>query len=417
MTRFRARRQLAFYALFPEGYTFLNRLSNSTTVAAMVLTPPNLIAEQDFEGRWTRRERVEAQDGPPPYTQQWYSMYLRNRCLPPWFMSVEHQSLIHNDHEAGLLGVPGASSSRPQLPPPEYLALRYPTVPLYLRPSTDRSSVLSYDLPSTTNDRELRALARRFPAVLANRMLGQNQISVSRTGHIILRRVPADEISSLDIRSPSNWRQESKSYLRASYRQHWVEQAPSLILPVSREAEEEILRAAGAFPDLDQIPHGLGHFSWLHEIDERVADALGYRTPDEIVEARQTGGLAGMRDRDRPRVVWYPDRDFFQPQEQPTGQGYWEFFTVQGDSNARVQAALDWGNGPVFPDTSNPTAEDIWHLRQRYRDLVTRGMISQDPTNGIELVWIPGTPETDDDGAAPANNVHSLYEEQDQQQS
>lgn len=383
----------------------------------MVLTPPDMIAEQDSKGLWTRRQRVEAENGPVPYTQKWYSLYLRNRCLPPWFLSLEHQSLVCNDREAGLLGIPGAASSRPQLPPAEYLALRYPTPPLYLRPSTDGRSVLTYNFPETKNSRELRALARRFPAIIASRLLGQKQISVLGTGHVTLRLVTESETSDLDMRPASNWRQETKETFRASYRQDWVERAPIVTLPAIRQAEEENLRAFGAFPDLNQMPHGPGRFEWMDAIDEQVARALGYRTSEEMAEARQLGALDDMRDQDRPRTVWYPDPDNFQPQEQPAGDGHWEFFTTEGESSARAHAALDWGSGPMLPDTPNPTAQDIWSLRQRYRDLVARGVTDEDPTMGVELVWVPGAPAADGDDQTSQVDNDELKEGQDQQQS
>ncbi|KAK5164577.1 uncharacterized protein LTR77_009783 [Saxophila tyrrhenica] len=158
---------------------------------------------------------------------------------------------------------------------------------------------------------------------------------------------------------------------------------------IQRQRQEREARDAEGFPDLNQMPHGLGSFEWLDSVhDPPLAQVLGLETPVDILVARQFGALDGMGDLDRPRTVFYPDERYFEPSQVPDVPGRWEFMTTHGDSNARVLAQINFNNDPRI-DNVAPTAQDIWNLRQRFQGEWQRGERDDDPTEGIELVWIP----------------------------
>jgi hypothetical protein len=82
----------------------------------------------------------------------------------------------------------------------------------------------------------------------------------------------------------------------------------------------------------------------------------------------------------RPITVWWPDTRYLNPQEQPAGNGHWEFITTESEREAHT----NFGGQNDFPDIAYPTATDIWRLRRR---LLRNG--EEDRTAGVDLVWCP----------------------------
>ncbi len=394
--QWRCRSQLAYFAGFPEGYVFINRLQNGQQHAVVLLTPPDQIAVCDF-GFWYRRARVEERDGPAPYTANWYADYLILNRLPFWFLTPEHLRVL-DGREAARLGVQQHEDAYP-FQPSWYLALRYSTFPRYPQPSPN-GNTYAYDLPNDDNSVELRSLARRFPAVLAHHCLGLRRVYIDSKGYVTVRvkkeRFDEGRVVPILLKGHLTWLPEDELTFRSSY------QPGDTDVPRpaqrDRQGEEDSARLAGGFPDIDQMPHGVGTLTWLDEnLDRDTAHALGFQNPEEAINARQVGAMVCMHHQDRPRVVFWPERRFFQPQQQPNGHGQWAFFTTWGDSNARQLARLNFANQIItgLPNTPDPTAEDIWILRQRYQGRIADGEDVDDPTSAIELVWVPGEVDTE----------------------
>ena len=315
--------------------------------------------------------------------------------------------MLRNNFEAQVLVQPDAGSIRPRLPSADYLSTRYPDSPMYPVRDLDDGSNYAFDMPRR-NDSVLRSLARRFPAVLVNRMLGQRRVFVTGEGFITLRWIHDNPSGGLSrgekLESDLFWLEEDEETFCASYRPLAINPRPA-----DRQAEEEEDRERGGIPDLNQMPNGIGDFTWSNpEIDQPIAEALGYHTPEDILRGRQNGEMDDMRDRDRPRVVFWPDLRFFQPSEHPEGEGHWEFMTTHGEGSARGQAALNFGNNPQFFQ-GNPSAREIWELRQYFRNRVNDpdDELREDPTEEIELVWIPGgTSDNNEPGEADHDDHH-----------
>jgi hypothetical protein len=158
-----------------------------------------------------------------------------------------------------------------------------------------------------------------------------------------------------------------------------------------------IHRAGGGIVNPTQIPAGLGHWDWLDATDRETAEANGFgHSFEDITDARAAGALSLNSDRqDVPSVVWYPDPRYLNPSSEPAEPGHWAFLTSGSDG----QSAEGWASlnlGLTAGMSNNPTASQIFRLRQQYR---AQGR--EDLTADVGLVWIPGEDASDSEGDDP----------------
>ncbi|KAK5131452.1 hypothetical protein LTR08_000916 [Meristemomyces frigidus] len=99
------------------------------------------------------------------------------------------------------------------------------------------------------------------------------------------------------------------------------------------------------------------------------------------------------------------DERSVNPDTQPEGEGRWEYLT----DVTRELAWLNFGGqeGFGFGDVAEPSAHDIWRLRQRYRARIAGGEAVEDFTAGndgnrIDVVWIPARPAPPAEDDVPA---------------
>lgn len=382
-TRFVLRRALANLSRYPEGYIFAWRGHNGP-----LLTPPNLIAVQRQDGTWYRRVRNITQDGPMPYTMQWYQQYLRAHDLPVWFLSLEHIAIIDGDAEAESLGLTNSLSPLPT-PAPQRVAEFMQRSAHYILPG-----LRGPDLPFPIDlDATQRARLRfRFPATAANASIDpDNRVYVLPSGHITIRlrhrQGSAGALEGTDVRDEPveadqvQWREETGSSHLASYR---IEgRRVGLPAGVNRDRTQEATtaRAHGGWVDLDEQPRGLGSLCWLDErVDSQIARDAGFASPQEVLWARERGDLDDVPTNNRPMTVWFPDPRYLDPVTHPRGEGRWEYLTTY----AERQAHMNLGNQEAFPDDPTPTADLVWNRRD-----IARRTRRADDTQGIQMVWVP----------------------------
>lgn len=380
----------------------------------VLLTPPDMVAVRHADGTWTRQFRRDGDvDDPPPYTEDWYQEYLRHSGLPCWFLRPSHIMMLEDDAESRLLGLDNQASST-VVPVPGYLDHMYPFPPAYPIPNS------GHDGAYTLGNVEQRQphLARRFPATNVEGM--ESVIVVLPSGHIQLRR----DINGLDLPTADameiEWMEEfdgsvagsfTPQRMLASYR--WETNHPqrethlpravigdlnALPLPrqtpvaspprrVPRDRTDEVeeAREHGGIVNPSRNIWGLGRLTFLDPTyDHQSAVELGFNTPNEVNNARMRGDLPhGFGTNAGPFVVFWPDRRFRNPIEQPQGHGTWRFLTEGGEDSDEGLAAINFGGSRDLPD--HPTAEQIYRLRELF---VSEGR--EDLTAEIDLVWIPG---------------------------
>jgi hypothetical protein len=158
-----------------------------------------------------------------------------------------------------------------------------------------------------------------------------------------------------------------------------------------------IHRAGRGIVNPTQIPAGLGRWEWLDSSDRETAEANGFgHSFEDITDARAAGALSLNSERqDVPSVVWYPDPQYLNPSSEPTEPGHWAFLTSGSDGHsAEGWAALNLGLTAGM--SANPTASQIFRLRQQYR-----AQYREDLTADIGLVWIPGEEASESEGDDP----------------
>ena len=165
----------------------------------------------------------------------------------------------------------------------------------------------------------------------------------------------------------------------------------------TRSMLQGIHRAGGGIINPTQMPAGSGHWEWLESTDREVAEANGFgHSFEDITDARAAGALSLNADRqDGPSVVWYPDPRYLNPSSQPAEPGHWAFLTSGSDG----QSAEGWASlnlGLTAGMSNNPTASQIFRLRQQYR-----AQDREDLTADVGLVWIPGEDASDSEGDDP----------------
>lgn len=397
--RWQNRRDHAHYSVYPEGYEFLHNVGQGRHVV-ILLSPPNVIAVNRPDGSWFRTYRQPAH-GPPPYSQRWYETYLRTHDLPSWWMSLEHIAMIYHDNESNFLQMAAGPSTDRVVPLPGYLELRYPETPQYLRPKFDSvGRNYAYNLSA---DEQIR-LARRFPATTANTMSSNPdfRIVVTNDGYVLVRdREPSPDALRVPY-GASDWIDDfemlelADGKYRASYYIELDEEGDmpvtQIAAPPNRQALiDAIVEREREFVNLPQIPNGQGTWRWLQpDVDQRLAEALGLHDEFEVTQARQAGQLrVGAGPNAAPTVVYTPNRRHFNPLVQPAGNGEWQYLTDQGDGSTQALAWLNFGGQDYFPTNNQPTAGDMWNLRQAFRARIAAGEAVEDITADIHLVWVP----------------------------
>ena len=181
--------------------------------------------------------------------------------------------------------------------------------------------------------------------------------------------------------------------------------------PANRAGEEAAARDVGGLVDLDELPHGQGRWEWLDDaVDQPMAEAGGLATPIDVVVARMRGVFANTPTNERPRVVFYPDSDLLNPEQQPAVPGHWEYITTRGDGAARALADINIGGQGLLPHNPlHPSAEDVWVLRENIRMRRAEGYDILDRTLNIDIVWVPDE-TTDDDHGNESSSISSEAE-------
>jgi hypothetical protein len=397
-TRFYLRRHIAILNLYPEGYEFIHELANGEAIAVILLSPPDLIAARGRNGRFFRRKREES-DGPAPYDMHWYqTVYLARHNLPSWFLRPEHMACYRYAAEGDGLGI----ALIEDLPvPPEinlYHGLRYPA-PWSLLAIVDGPA--QYTLRSLE---EAERLARRFPAILVSFLQGASDILILPEGYVrILSDASSIDTNGSLILTPNDveWipeyqLQQRDLRPRASYQLTDADTAKAVAYEratAGATVNEEEIESQGGLIDLDQVPNGLGEFRWVDGQNMAVVRTLGYEEScagaHSFVIAREGGAFRGMPARNLPRTVFYPDRRYLNPAQQPEGPGHWEYLTTGRDGTSERLAWTNFGGNEAegLADVPEPTAADIWTVRQRVE---SEGR--EDITRDIDIVWVPDAP-------------------------
>ena len=392
--RFQARRALANYALYPEGYRIQNNINGETPRELTLLTPPDQVAVRRADGTWYRRPRNPTEDGPRPYTMHWYLEYIRAGNLPSWFMRPEHLVYLVNNEEAKWLSL-GNLSASDNVPAVGYLEMRYPTPPLYPRRDVfGNGQAYAYDLMPA----EQLYLSRRFPATAANGANGDYRVYVHPNGYIEVRErmavygaVVNEPAGERLLEERTTWEPETDTNFRASYiieGEHDHVTPPLRASSASRAAANTAAAALGGLVNPREVPAGLGNWQWLQpHVDQPLAHAQAIDTPFNATRLREAGALApGLGGLDEPAVVFYPNVRYLNPTTQPTAHGRWEYLTAAESGSSRHLAHLNFGGGDDFGFEDNPTltAAELWELRSEY---LQANLI--DPTREVDIVWIP----------------------------
>lgn len=379
VSRYRARVRLAKLEAFPEGYEWQNPLHDGKTRSVILLTPPGLVAIRRADGSWVRRTRIVARHGPAPYTQDWYSEYLRNSGLPTWFFLAGHGEVLSNAAEASLLGEEldgerGKASSG-------YQKTRYPSEPW--GHAMEGDGTYKYKL----TDAEQRCLARRFPAT--NILNQEREVLLLPGGYIQMHHDPTSLDHPTLEPGQLRWRKGGP----ASYIEEGQDTGLASIPPIDNASRNALIQKArqdGGITGLTSVPRGEGEYSWLEETDRHLALALGYGGPEgnpspkELIVARENGALAtGIHPLQGPVVVFKPEDKYFNPSEQPDGRGHWIYFTKESQHLAQLLFALkaEFGLAAV----RNVTAEQVWRIRDEYISKLE----FDNPTAEVDIVWVP----------------------------
>ena len=262
VSRYRARVRLAKLEAFPEGYEWHNTLHEGKARSVILLTPPGLVAVRRSDGSWVRRPRVVARDGPAPYTQEWYSEYLRNSGLPTWFFLAGHGEVLSNAAEASLLGEEldqerGTANAA-------YQEIRYPSEPW--APAIEGDGTYKFRL----SDAEQRCVARRFPA--SNVPNQGREVLLLPGGYIQLHHDPTNlDYPTLESEQ-LHWRKGGP----ASYVEEGQGTGLATVPAVDKASRIALIRKArqdGGITSLTSVPRGEGEYSWLEEADTSVAES------------------------------------------------------------------------------------------------------------------------------------------------
>ncbi|KAM0713534.1 hypothetical protein Q7P37_010496 [Cladosporium fusiforme] len=349
-----------------------------------------MVAVCDKDGMWSRRKRDVGEDGPSPHSHAFYQDYLQRYNLPHWFLRGGHLAMLDDTAEAIMLGLKVPEERRRK-------TLRHLDAQMPVNPARPLPRAGIYQIVPRRLEREY--LGRRFPAILAD--IPRNTYVIP-SGHVIFlscRPVDKKEDFPVVAWNEIEWEAEDVSSLFASYKiESGVE--PAVVGDNERRIIRQRLRDAhvadGGIVNPTQIPAGLGEWDWLDRSDRDVAHANNYTSHEDITLARGAGALSLNFERvDTPSVVFYPDAEYLNPEQQPDGPGRWAFLTSNDDDSDESFAALNLGGVHGLPNY--PTASQIFRLRQQYRAQPNR----EDLTSPFRLVWIPGDDALDDEGADP----------------
>nr|OQO08730.1 hypothetical protein B0A51_18389 [Rachicladosporium sp. CCFEE 5018] len=151
----------------------------------------------------------------------------------------------------------------------------------------------------------------------------------------------------------------------------------------TRDAIAQRARNIGGVVNPEQPVPGVGRYAWLTPYDREMARRMGVTDPSTITLTRSrrdavfTSAHGPGAD---PSVIWYSDRAFLNPAQQPSEPGHWEFQTP----DAQEWAATQVGGSEDHGMPARPSASDVWDLRQR---LLTRGAFNI--THDMALVFVP----------------------------
>lgn len=387
--RFRLRRALANLSHYPEGYEVQLPI-NGQQHRVVVLSPPDVVAVQRQDGTWYRRARNINEDGPMPYTFEWYQQYRAANDLPPYFLRPEHYGMLDGNAEAEVLGIAetlGALTT----PNPDWMRRRYPQAVRYLLPDAEVTTAAT---PIDINGHQQERLGLRFPATTANaNLFNDHRIYVLRDGHITIRYNSSNDIEAID-RDFLRPLHEARSTFVASYVIEGRTRALTAGSTLDRTQERGEAESTGGIVDWDEQPNGIGRWEWLNrDVDAEVAMQYGLTTPEQVMRSRENGFLTNVPLAHRPLTVWRPDIRYLNPDNQPEGPGRWEYTTTPSRNLAYVNLARQEG----FENVPYPTATQVFDRRRQIRDEIARGDRDEnaDSTVGVDIVWVPTNPPDD----------------------
>lgn len=385
--RYLLRRALANLSNYPEGYEIVLPIDGEQR-RVIILSPPDVVAVQRQDGTWYRRARNIAQDGPMPYTFEWYQEYRDANRLPPYFLRPDHYHMLDGNVEAEVLGI--ADNLAPlTTPTPDWMRRRYPQAVRYLLPDIEKETATT---PVDINEAQQERLGLRFPATTANATLFNDyRIYVLPSGHITIRYNSSSSVVAAIDRDALRPLLETRSTYLASYVIEGRTRALTAGSTRDRTQERADAESTGGIVDWDEQPNGVGQWEWLNrDVDAEIALQYGINTPEGVMRARENGVLTNVRYIHRPLTVWRPHLPFLNPRAQPEGQGSWQYTTTP----SRDLAYTNLGGQEGFENVSHLTAAQVFNYRRQIRDEIARGdrAADADSTNGIDIVWVATTP-------------------------
>ncbi|KAM0691501.1 hypothetical protein Q7P36_010272 [Cladosporium allicinum] len=401
--RWQLRRDLAELSLRPEGFLFPWVTSTGRTVTAPLLTPPASQVIQREDGSWYRVPRMDG--SPAPYSQAWYQEYLRTSGLPAYFLRPRHLAMLLDDDESVHLQRHNVPSARAAVPPPrDYLELRYPASPLWPAPAHS-----TYLLGELSEDR-FASLIRHFPAIGVDTF--PYNVFVFPGGNLGFYTL--GEVHDLPTISEAevNWVElDQGTMVPASYHRESIGPHPfSYVNQAS--AREMLIQSAindhAVINPMEEIP-GLGQVEFLSEGDRLEAQRRGYATAQDVSMARRRGELAvGTGINAGPVVIFRPDPEYLNPVEDPQGPGAWRFLTSDGETSNANFAAIQFGGSRGLP--ARPSARQIRQLGQLFIQEGRNNLAAQ-----IDVVWVPGAEDVEDDVDLALNEADLEDEEGDEE--
>lgn len=385
--RYRLRRALANLSNYPEGYEIVLPIGGQQN-EIVILSPPDVVAVQRADGTWYRRPRNVTQDGPMPYTFDWYQHYLEANNLPTFFLRPEHYSMLEGNAEAEALGIADRLAAL-TTPNPDWMRRRYPRPVRYLLPDAPNPSSTATPIDLKVSQQE--GLGLRFPATTASAdLFNDYRVYVLPNGHVTIRYNRGSVVDAIDHDSLRSVLETRSSYL-ASYVIEGRTRGLTAGSTRDRAQERGEAENAGGIVDWDEQPNGIGRWEWLNRhIDAEIAVQYGINTPEDVMRARENGVLTNVPYAHRPLTVWRPHLPFLNPDAQPAGQGRWEYTTTP----SRDLAYTNLGGQEGFEDIPYPTAAQVFDRRRQIRDEIARGDRGTDTDNtaNVDLVWVPTTP-------------------------
>ncbi|KAF2726090.1 hypothetical protein K431DRAFT_809 [Polychaeton citri CBS 116435] len=387
------RRRLAQWSHLPEGADIVLRFNNGTTVTFRLLSPPNMTAVRTTGGdgrvTWTRRVRNSNTDPPAPHDWTWYTQYLEENNLPIWFFQPNHLDMLDENAEGAILRLNRAFNPEDRGPENE---------PQVWFPDTTINEGRPYVFDFNRQDALL--VAGNFPSALTQaeeRREGYCTV-VLPTGHIVIRPRMSVALESDVSGLLTKWLTHDEvlsitgsqaQSARASFAIGGDDVVPPHApgdVRAQRVVAIEMELGEGSYVNPGEVLNGDGEWDFLTDDDRVHAASLALPTPQQVTEARARGLLPlGVGPDRRPVVVFRPDLRYFNPIDQPVGEGTWRYLSPSVEQLAHLNYG---GNAELgLENTPRPTAGEIWTLRQMFTEHGEPGFAEE-----VDIIWNPVAP-------------------------